>query len=132
MKKRVIILIIICLIIAGAFFIINKSLNKYNYEIEKISEYKYYRYKENNNYGVIDKDGNKIINATYSGVVIPNLDKDIFICYNGKEGIVLNSKGEKLFSEYEKVMPIKRCGCFKLRKKCFNILQRWKMWVNGF
>ena len=107
MKKRVIILIIICLIIAGAFFIINKSLNKYNYEIEKISEYKYYRYKENNNYGVIDKDGNKIINATYSGVIIPNLDKDIFICYTGKEGIVLNSKGEKLFSEYEKVMPIK-------------------------
>lgn len=122
-KKLVIFLIAIIILIIGAIFVIYKiNENKVNYEISKIQDYKYFKYNENEKMGVIDKNGNIVINAQYDDIIIPDLEKDIFICYNrnvDKNNIlnskiddiftqkVLNSKNEELFTQYDNIQPIK-------------------------
>lgn len=106
MKKIMIIVIAIILIIVGVFVFKSKS-NKFNYEIPKITEYNYFILKDNEKYGVIDKNGNTIIEANYTDVVIPNPEKDIFVCYDGEKSNILNVNNEKLYTEYEQVEPIK-------------------------
>ena len=109
MKKKIIIFVIIILIIIAIVFGIKKiNESKINYEISKVNSYNYFQYYENNQYGVIDKEGNAIILAKYKKIVIPNPEKDIFVCYDENENtIILNSQGEELFNEYDKVEPIK-------------------------
>ena len=104
MKKVFIIVILVLLIICGLFMVKNK---KYEYEIEKIDEYNYYIYKEDAKYGVIDKNGNIIVKANYSNIIIPNPKKDIFVCYNEEKSEILNSSNNKLFEKYDKAQPIK-------------------------
>jgi hypothetical protein len=54
--------------------------------------------------GVVDKNGNLIIEAIYSDVFIPNPSKDVFFVYeNTTDYKILNSKGEELFTNYDKV-----------------------------
>ncbi len=73
MKKSILITFLIVIVILGIFFIVkNTTKNKYNYDIEKISQYNYYVFKENGNSGIIDREGNKIIDAIYSNIIIPN------------------------------------------------------------
>lgn len=49
-------------------------------EVEKESPVAYYLSYTNNKYGVIDQNGNIIINNIYDWITIPNNYKDIFIC----------------------------------------------------
>ena len=107
MKKAIIFIITIIVIIAGVVFA-KKILNKkYDYKIEDISEFKYYIYKENSQYGVIDETGKVVIEANYEKVIIPNPSKEIFICYTENKPEVLNQNKEKLFNKFESVEPIK-------------------------
>ena len=108
-KKSVVLLLLISTIIIIALFIkSNVQKGKIEYSIADVDIYKYIKYKDENNYGVIDRDGNIIIEATYQNIEIPNPSKDIFICYKDKEqSEVLNSKNETLFKEYDKIEPIK-------------------------
>ena len=108
MKNKIFVIIIIFVIILVAFFIIRgKMQSKFNYDIEEINEYNYYIYKDNEQYGVINKNGEIIIEAKYSNVIIPNPEKDIFICYQNEEPEIFNSQKEELFVNYEKVEAIK-------------------------
>lgn len=107
MKKKIILILAIIVIIAGCFIIKNKKQSKFNYEIEKITEYNYFIYKNQSEYGVIDKTGKTIIDAQYTKIIIPNPEKDIFECYNDEDKKILNSSGQALFTEYESVEPIK-------------------------
>ena len=107
MKKIIFAIIVLIILIVGVFVIQYVRNNKFDYEIETINEYNYYIYKDGEQYGVIDKNGGIIISAEYSNLIIPNPEKDIFICYQGEESQVLNSNKEEKFSEYEKVEPIK-------------------------
>ena len=91
MKKVIIIFTLIVIAIIGVVVIKNNKEKKYNYKIETISEYKYYIYKENNQYGVIDENGNVIIEAKYNNVIIPNPSRDIFVCYVDEKADILNS-----------------------------------------
>lgn len=108
-KKSLVLIIIVAIIIIVALFIKGKFQNsKIEYKIEDIKEYKFFKYKNKENYGVLDRDGNIIIEATYKKIEIPNPEKDIFICYkNDEANEVLNSKKDRLFEEYEKIEPIK-------------------------
>lgn len=108
-KKSVVLLLLISAIIIIALFIkSNAQKSKIEYSIADVDIYKYIKYKDENNYGVIDRDGNIIIEANYQNIEIPNPSKDIFICYKDKEqSEVLNSKNETLFKEYDKIEPIK-------------------------
>lgn len=107
MKKVIICLVLIAITIIGAIFIKNNIEKKYNYKIEKINEFKYYIYKDNNQYGVIDESGNIIIAAKYNNVIIPNPSRDIFVCYLDENIDILNSNNNKLFEQYDSVEPIK-------------------------
>lgn len=107
MKKVVILFFLLVIAIIGSLFIKKSIDSKYNYTIESISEFKYYIYKENNQYGVIDENGKIIIDAKYKNVIIPNPSKDIFICYLDEKSNVLNSNNEKLYEQYDLVEPIK-------------------------
>lgn len=109
-KKNIIILtILLIIIIAIAGYFVAQKIQKENrkYEIETISEYKYFVVKENNQYGVIDAQGNKIIETKYENVKIPNPEKAVFICYEGENIKAINEKGEEIFTEYENIEPLR-------------------------
>ena len=109
-KKNIIILTIILIVIIAisGYFIAQKIQNENRkYEIETISEYKYFVVKENNQYGVIDTQGNKIIETKYENVKIPNPEKAVFVCYEGENTKAINEKGEEIFTEYENIEPLR-------------------------
>lgn len=109
-KKNIIILVTILIIIIAisGYFILQKiqQENK-KYEIETISEYKYFVVREYDKYGVIDTQGNKIIDTKYDDVKIPNPEKAVFVCYENGETRVLDENGKEIFTEYEKVEPLR-------------------------
>ena len=96
------ILIIIAII---GFFIINKKI----FQDTKISiaDYKYFvLYSKNDKVGVIDRNGNTILDSTYTDVYIPNPLKDVFICFDGDSSSIVNSKGEKIFENYKDISAL--------------------------
>lgn len=107
MKKKIYLAIILIIVIIIGATILKISSNKNDYQIEEIEECQYYAYRENSQYGIINKEGETIVQAKYTNIIIPNPEKDIFICYNGEKTEVRNSKNEEIFTEYEKVEPIK-------------------------
>ena len=108
MKKALAIIIAVILIIVIAIFVRNRvAESKVGYEIANVDVYEYVKFKENNKYGVINRDGTKIIDAKYNNIQIPNPSKDIFICSKEDGSVeVLNSKNSKLFDKYEEVQPV--------------------------
>ena len=109
MKKKGIIFVIIILVVIAVLFGIKKiNESKINYDISKVNTYNYFQYYENGQYGVIDKTGNTIISAKYKKVIIPNPEKDVFVCYEENDNTkIFNSQGEEILTEYNKVEPIK-------------------------
>lgn len=111
MKKRntiiLLSIIIITIFILGYFIIGRLKEENRKYDIETVSEYKYFVVKEENRYGVIDTKGNKIIETKYEDVKIPNPEKSVFICYENNDIKALNEKGEELFTEYENIEPLR-------------------------
>ena len=109
MKKRLSIIIAVILIIALVIFVKTKIIGgKFEYKLEEVQAFTYVKYREGNSFGVMDRDGNKIVDAKYESIVIPNPEKDIFVCYESEERtVVLNSKAEELFTKYDKIEPIK-------------------------
>ena len=110
-NKNVVLLIMILLIIGIVIIINNITNNKYNYTIVKINneDIKYYLYETNGLYGVIDKDGNTIIEAKYYKIDIPNPTKDFFIIQeteNSSNHKVINAKEEQQLSSYEDISAI--------------------------
>lgn len=109
-KKSILILvatIIIVILAISVYFIIRNIEKNKEYEVEKISEYKYFVARENSKYGVIDAKGNKIVETKYEDVKIPNPEKAVFICYENDNTKVLNGNNEEIFKEYENVEPLK-------------------------
>lgn len=111
MKKKyiAIISIIILIIIAVAIFFIIKNIidSKKIYEIAKIEQYNYFVLRQGDMYGVIDRQGNILVQPTYMEVKIPNPEKAIFVCKENDNIKILNNNNEQIMSEYEQVEPIK-------------------------
>lgn len=110
MKKALQLIIVIGIIIAIIIFVTSKlSKSNLDYNIEDVSIYEYVKYMKDGNYGIIDRDGNIVVEAKYKDIQIPNPSKDLFICYeeNNEKSIVLNSKNETLFERYDNIKPIK-------------------------
>ena len=121
MKKKNIIIITILLIIiiaiAGYFILQRIQKESRKYEIETISEYKYFVVKENNQYGVIDAQGNKIIETRYENAKIPNPEKPVFICYESGNTKVLNDRKEEILKDYKVSFGITSNGVFNEKIK---------------
>lgn len=117
MKKKKIfiivgIIVIIAVIVIGiAMYLIDKS--KYDFEITKVTQIDYHVLHQKNQYGVINRNGEIVVEPTYDVIQIPNPSRDIFICmydYSSEQKEyhtrVLNSKGEELYQEYDNVQAI--------------------------
>jgi len=105
--------IIAILLIIGIIIGVFIYESRYKYEIEEITKYKYNLIYIDEKYGVIDENGEIIIEPNYSIIQIPNPTKPVFICMKDyqietKEYQVslLNEKSEEIFTEFEKVETI--------------------------
>lgn len=115
-KKKIIIIVAIIVLIATIVTITAIYLNKrakYVYNIEKVSHIEYNTINTEGRYGVIDGNGNIIIEPNYDIIQIPNPSKPVFICmsdYNTEtkeyQIKVLNDKKEQIFTGYEGVQAI--------------------------
>jgi hypothetical protein len=112
-KIRWIIIGIVAVIIIAISIMAIINEVQLHYKVEEISEYKYFTLEQNQKYGVIDRNGNIVIEAEYGAVQIPNPSKAIFVCvkeYNQNtkeyETVVYNEKKEVLLSNYKNVQAI--------------------------
>ena len=111
MKKKTVFIIIgiICIILATTISIIairNKKPNL-DYQLEVVSEINYMVFMDNSKYGVINKNGEIIIESKYDEIQIPNPSKPLFICkydYDTEKNQykikVLNEKSEQILYQY--------------------------------
>lgn len=114
-KKSIIVGILIGMIFVmigiGVSIWLNES--KYHYEIEEVTKYQYNLLYVDEKYGVIDENGEIIIDPIYDIIQIPNPTKPVFICMKDYDVekreyqvTVRNEKQEEIFKEYERVEPI--------------------------
>ena len=108
-KKNIMTTILFIILLAIATIFINNIINKKNraYQIEKIESYKYFVICENEKFGVIDENGNKVVDAKYLNIKIPNPEEAVFVCYENNTTKILNDKEEQIFTEYDSVEPLK-------------------------
>lgn len=106
--QKVFAVIIAIAVVIMFIFIIRNVLNERE---KRTKDYEYFALYSANKWGVINQDGEEIIAPSYQEmIVIPNREKDVFICtYNINEETgtyqtkVLNSKNEQIFTEYEQI-----------------------------
>ena len=104
--RNVIIAVLLIAIIVGiSYYFIRENGRKY--EIAQVKEYNYFVLKQETGSGVIDRSGNKIIEAEYDDVKIPNPEKAVFICYKDDDIKVFNENREQILTQYQKVEPIR-------------------------
>lgn len=111
-NKSIIVLPIIAIIIIASFIFYKIYIDK-SYQIEEVTQFSYFKLYENEKYGVIDVNGNILVEAKYDMLTIPNPSKAVFIGYfnyDAEKGEyqteVINDKNEKILTEYEQVLPL--------------------------
>ena len=114
-KKIIIIAIVVVLVIALAIGLTMYFMKraKYVYDIEMVSDIEYNVINVDNRVGVIDRNGNVVIEPNYDVVQIPNPSRPVFVCmsnYNTEtqeyETKVLNDRKEQILTGYESVQAI--------------------------
>ena len=112
MKKVLGVIVAILVIVMVIVSIVNVIKN--GKDKNKVKSYSYYTAYENGKFGVINSDGEIVINPEYSEIIaIPNKDVPIFVCtydVNDQDGTyktkVINQKNEEIFKNYDKVEAI--------------------------
>ena len=118
-KLKIVISIIIAILLAvisiWATSMVHNS--KYKYEVEKISEYKYFSFYQDGKVGIIDIKGDIVISPNYYNIQIPNPSKPVFVCiydYNIEDGSystkVCGEKEEEIITGFDKVEAISISG----------------------
>ena len=110
-RKNVIIMIFVLILIiaiaVSVFIFLNNK--KYEYELVQISEdqIEYYKLEQNGKYGVIDKEGNIIIEPNYVSIDIPNPTKPVFIkSDDGENHSAIDNNENEILTGYEDVEAI--------------------------
>lgn len=110
-KYRIIIAIVVIVIlvaIASLVFIRYQRMeNNQDYELEQVKEYNYFVLKQEEKFGVIDKQGNTVLSPMYDEVKVPNPEKGIFVCYQEENVKILNERNEEVLTQYSEVEPIR-------------------------
>lgn len=111
LKKALVLISILVIILIIAIIVYNYL--KTRYEVEEVLEEKYLISIQDEKVGVVDKQGNTIIEPQYLEIQIPNPSKAIFVClydYNWETGEyrtkVINEYGTELFTKYNKIEAI--------------------------
>lgn len=108
---KVFAVIIAIAVVIMFIFIIKNVLN----QREKITkDYQYFALYSQNKWGVINQDGEEVIIPSYQEmIVIPNKEKDVFICtYDIDEEMgtyktkAINSKNEEILTDYDQIEAI--------------------------
>ena len=119
-KKYLVISVILVVFVIGlvAFLVIkNSKQDERKYSIEKVENFNYFVVQDGDNFGVIDKDTNILIEPKFQNVVIPNPSKAVFVCTLADGNIkVFNDKKEELFTNYEEV------NCIRLKNIASNLM----------
>ena len=105
--KIIIVIVFAILIIAIGVLVINTNKSHIVETIEE-APYEYFSmHSLDEKVGVIDKNGNTIIESKYTNIYIPNQSKDVFFCFSDDENYyIFNSKGKDIFTEFNSVSPI--------------------------
>ena len=105
--KIIIILVILIILVVGVIIFLNKNKEK-PVETIKQDPYEYFAvYSPDEKVGIINRDGEKIIDNKYSQIYIPNQSKDVFFCFKSEEEYtVLNKNGQDIFKDFNSVIPI--------------------------
>lgn len=110
---KIVRLLILVAIIAIAISGIVKLITKRKISLEEVSEYNYFCTSIEGKFGVIDKNGQNIVDAQYDYIQIPNPAKPIFIClydYNAEDkdytSMVINENKKEIFTKYKNVQAI--------------------------
>ena len=106
--QKVFAVIIAIAVVIMFIFIMKNVLNERE---EATKDYEYFALYAQNKWGVINQDGEEVITPSYQEmIVIPNKEKDVFICtydINEEAGTyqtkVINSKNEEILTEYEQI-----------------------------
>lgn len=99
--------LIVIIGIIGTLIITKNNEKQRSYELEQVSTYNYFILRVDDKYGVINTNGDKILDTIYDNVKIPNPEKDVFICYENEKITVFDYNKNQKFTEYESVEPIK-------------------------
>ena len=111
--KKVFAVIIAFIVVIMVIFVIKGILSK-NKEQGKITSKDYFAVYKDEKWGVIDQNGDMVIDPSYKeAITIPNSKKDVFLCVydvNYETGEyktkALNSKNEEIFTQYDKIEAI--------------------------
>ena len=112
--KKVFAVIIAFIVLIMFIFVIKGILTKDEEQGGKIASKDYLACFQNNKWGVIDSNGNTVIDPAYAEmIVIPNSKNDVFLCtydVNYETGEyktkALNSKNEEIFTQYAQIEAI--------------------------
>ncbi len=111
--KKVFAVVIAIIVIIMFIFIINGVISK-GEDKGKITSKSYFTVFKDNKWGVIDSDGEIVIDPAYEEmIIIPDSKKDVFVCtydVNYETGEyktkALNSQNSEIFTEYEQIETI--------------------------
>ena len=109
MKKKsiVLIILIIILVIVGLTYFIQKDIKEKGkeYTIQEVNDYNYFISKAKNEqkFGIINKDGKQIVPEMYDSIRIANPEKPVFVCAQGDNTIVKNDSNEEIYTDYKNI-----------------------------
>lgn len=104
--------VIIAIVVIIMFVLIIKDVLAQRSKLNK--EYDYFTVYSADKWGVINQDGEYVINPSYQEmIVIPDKTKDVFICTYDVDDTTgtyktkaLNKNNEEIFTQYEQILPI--------------------------
>lgn len=115
LKKCIVLIFVLLIILVIANIVYNYLKTKY--DVEEVLEEKYLISIQDDLVGVVDNNGNVIIEPQYFKVQIPNPSKAIFVCfydYNEETESyrtkVINEYGTELFTKYHNLEAIELIG----------------------
>lgn len=105
-KVKSIFIIAICIILIGIGMFCYIKHSQRNYEIEEILTKDYYTIYKNSKVGVINTNGDILIEPTYDEVEIPNPSKPVFVCLSNNKYTIRNEQSQEIFKNYDEVVCI--------------------------
>ena len=111
-----VIAVAIAIVVIAMFILIIKNVIAHRKQLNK--EYEYFAIYSANKWGVINQDGETVINPSYQEMIaIPDKSKDVFICtYNINDETgefsskAINSKNQEIFTQYQQIQAIDNIG----------------------
>lgn len=102
----IIIISVLVIIISLVISIYMPNKNKIEENFDENSE-TYFLLEKDEKYGITNSKEGVVIEPQYDEIIIPNPNREVFICKNGKESKVINAKNEEIFQKYNNIQAIK-------------------------